>query len=349
MISICMIVKNEEENLEKSLKSIVGYGYEIIVVDTGSTDNSKKVALKYTKNVFDYVWCDDFSKARNFSISKATNDFVLILDADEVVEEFNVDELERKIKKNKYKVGRIYRKNIYKREDNNYTYCDYIIRMFNKKIYSYDGSIHEQVVSNCNEKIETYELPIQITHNGYSNEEVNRKNKIHRNIIMLKKALKIRKDPYILYQLGKSYYMERNYLQAKISFENALLFDLDIKLEYVQDLIETYGYTLINMCEYKESLKLLNLYDYLKDSADFIFLIGLIYMNNGLFFEAIDKFKKCSEFTFSKMEGVNSYLSYYNIGVILECLGNIEESLMYYRKCGGYDKALQRIEQVKFS
>lgn len=96
MISICMIVKDEEENLEKSLKSIVKYGYEIIVVDTGSTDNSKKVALKYTKNVFDYVWCDDFSRARNFSISKATNDFVLILDADEIVEKFNVEELERK-------------------------------------------------------------------------------------------------------------------------------------------------------------------------------------------------------------------------------------------------------------
>ncbi|HCW52196.1 MAG TPA: glycosyl transferase, partial [Clostridium sp.] len=322
MISICMIVKDEEENLEKSLKSIVRYGYEIIVVDTGSTDNSKKVALKYTKNVFDFVWCDDFSKARNFSISKSTNDFVLILDADEIVEEFNVDELERKIKNNKSKVGRIYRKNTYIRDNNNYTYCDYIMRLFNKKIYRYDGSIHEQVVSNFNSQIETYELPIRVTHNGYSDKEVKRKNKIHRNISMLKKSLKIQKDPYVLYQLGKSYYMECDYLQSKIYFEQALLFDLNISLEYVQDLIETYGYTLINLCEYENSLKLLNLYDYFKKSADFVFLIGLIYMNNGLFYEAIDEFKKCSRFKISKMEGINSFLSNYNIGVILECLGN---------------------------
>ena len=71
-ISLCMIVKNEESILERCLDSLHGLMDEIIIVDTGSTDNTKQVALKYTNQVYDFSWCDDFAAARNFSFSKAT-------------------------------------------------------------------------------------------------------------------------------------------------------------------------------------------------------------------------------------------------------------------------------------
>lgn len=71
MISICMIVRDECQILERTLRSISKYGYEIIIVDTGSIDNTKEIANKYTDKVYDFIWENDFSKARNFSISKA--------------------------------------------------------------------------------------------------------------------------------------------------------------------------------------------------------------------------------------------------------------------------------------
>lgn len=88
-ISVCMIVKNEEANLPGCLDSLKGVADEIIVVDTGSTDGTKKVAEKYTNLVFDYKWNDNFADARNFSISKARSEYVYVADADEVIDEEN--------------------------------------------------------------------------------------------------------------------------------------------------------------------------------------------------------------------------------------------------------------------
>ncbi len=88
-ISLCMIVKNEERVLNRCLKSIADLMDEIIIVDTGSTDQTKEIARKYTENIYDFEWKDDFSAARNFAFSKATKDYIYSADADEVMDEEN--------------------------------------------------------------------------------------------------------------------------------------------------------------------------------------------------------------------------------------------------------------------
>ncbi|MBQ1721436.1 MAG: glycosyltransferase family 2 protein [Lachnospiraceae bacterium] len=88
-ISLCMIVKNEEMVLERCLESIHDLVDEIIIVDTGSTDDTKSIAAKYTRLIYDFSWVDDFSKARNFAFSKATGDYIYSCDADEVLDDVN--------------------------------------------------------------------------------------------------------------------------------------------------------------------------------------------------------------------------------------------------------------------
>ena len=83
-ISLCMIVKNEEEMLPNCLDSVLDAVDEIILVDTGSTDKTKNIARNYTEKVFDFEWIDDFAAARNFSFSHASMDYILWLDADDV-------------------------------------------------------------------------------------------------------------------------------------------------------------------------------------------------------------------------------------------------------------------------
>jgi glycosyltransferase involved in cell wall biosynthesis len=96
-ISLCMIVKNEEKLLARCLDSVSDLMDEIIIVDTGSTDDTKKVAARYTDKIFDFKWVDDFSAARNYAFSKATMDYIYSCDADEILDSDNHEEF-RKLK-----------------------------------------------------------------------------------------------------------------------------------------------------------------------------------------------------------------------------------------------------------
>ena len=90
-ISCCMIVKNEEDNLSRCLKTVTYFADEIVIVDTGSTDDTKRIAAKFTDKIIDLKWEEEdglgnFARARNYSIDNATGDFIFWIDADEQLE-----------------------------------------------------------------------------------------------------------------------------------------------------------------------------------------------------------------------------------------------------------------------
>ncbi|WP_308345873.1 tetratricopeptide repeat-containing glycosyltransferase family 2 protein [Priestia aryabhattai] len=89
-ISLCMIVKNEEAVIERCLTSVRPVVDEIIIVDTGSADRTKEIISTFTNCIYDFKWIDDFSAARNFAFSKATKDYILWLDADDIITEENI-------------------------------------------------------------------------------------------------------------------------------------------------------------------------------------------------------------------------------------------------------------------
>lgn len=89
-ISVCMIVKNEEKQLDACLRSLKPIADEIIIVDTGSTDRTKKIASEFTDKIYDFEWVDDFSAARNFAFSKAKMDYIYTADADEEIDSNNI-------------------------------------------------------------------------------------------------------------------------------------------------------------------------------------------------------------------------------------------------------------------
>lgn len=99
-LSLCMIVKNEENNLVRCLKSIRSVVDEMIIVDTGSTDKTKVLAKIFGAKVYDFPWTGDFSAARNHSLAQATGDWILILDADEIISPLDHDELKKLVSRN---------------------------------------------------------------------------------------------------------------------------------------------------------------------------------------------------------------------------------------------------------
>lgn len=92
-ISLCMIVKNEERVLARCLDSLAPIMDEIIIVDTGSADATKEIALRYTNQVYDFEWTGSFADARNFASSKATKEYIYTADADEYLDEENQEKL----------------------------------------------------------------------------------------------------------------------------------------------------------------------------------------------------------------------------------------------------------------
>ena len=345
MLTLCMIVKNEESNLKNCLLNISSYVDEIVIVDTGSTDNTKSIASEYTDKIYDYAWCNDFSKARNFSISKASKDWVLILDADENIDLFDRENVSKFISSVNNKIGRIDLINVMEAPTGINRQQEKVSRLFNRRFYKYEGIIHEQIISINNCLIKTDDIAIRVEHIGYTKQELSRTNKLDRNINLLNEAIKSNPDDsYLYYQLGKSYYAYKEYEKSDVFFEKALSYKINYNLEYVVNLIETYGYSLINSSKYSEALKLIK-YEKHYNNADFYFLMGHIYMNNSKFDLAVEYFLKCTAFNFSKVQGVTTYLAYYNIGVIYDVLGFRGKAIEYYRMCGEYKPALIRLRK----
>ena len=94
-LSLCMIVKNESDVLERCLSCVQGIADEIVIVDTGSTDGTQEIARRFTPRVYDFPWCDDFAAARNFSFSKAGMQYTMWLDADDVITDAEQEKLLR--------------------------------------------------------------------------------------------------------------------------------------------------------------------------------------------------------------------------------------------------------------
>ena len=146
-ISLCMIVKNEEDTLARCLDCIKDIVDEIIIVDTGSTDHTKEIAKNYTNLVYDFKWIDDFSAARNFSFSKATKDYCLWLDADDVISKKNQEKLKKLKETLTIDVDFVMMQyQIAWDEFNNPTFLYYRERLIrNNKLYLWEGEIHEVI------------------------------------------------------------------------------------------------------------------------------------------------------------------------------------------------------------
>lgn len=352
-ISVCIITKNECEKLKKCLSRLAPCGFELVVADTGSRDGTLEMVKEYTESLYEFAWIDDFAAAKNYAIQKAANDMVLVVDSDEYLCSGSVEAFRILAAQNTDKVGRL--KRIEKYTNNAGEYTESISgtsRVFDRRKFHFEGRIHEQVVPGSVfgeegpvlDHYDTYETGLVFEHDGYEGSKEERQKKAERNIALLLQALKeAPEDTYLLYQTAKGYYMANRPEKAVEYFERAISGRVDPRLEWVIDMVETYGYALLDTKQYQRAIQLEGVYEEFCGSADFVFLMGLIYMNNGEFDQGVSQFLKATKMKNAKTRGVNSYKAFYNIGVILECTGRVEEAITYYRKAGDYDRAKKRI------
>lgn len=172
-ISACVIVKNEEKNIGQWLNNMRQIADEIIVVDTGSTDNTLNILENANITPYHFTWCNDFSAAKNYAIQQATGDWIVFLDADEYFDAPSVQRFRTEMTRyhaNK-KIGAIMCQLVNIDTDNRNKIIDTMIqvRIFrnNKDIY-YKNPVHEQLVTKPGKYIMQKCFDLQIIHTGYS-------------------------------------------------------------------------------------------------------------------------------------------------------------------------------------
>lgn len=345
-ISLCIITKNEEENLDRCLSCVKEYPFEIIIADTGSSDRTIEIAKKYTENIFHFDWINDFAAARNFSISKASNDWILVLDADEFVYELDLDEIYCLIEQHPTGIGRLLRSS----EDIAHTTSvDRVERLFNRNVYHYERPIHEQVLPiDKTTTLYTYPIPLFAEHAGYigTREDINRK--AMRNLEILLASEKDFPDAYTYYQIGQSYYIMSEYENACHYFEKALSFPLVPSAEFVRVMVVNYGYSLLHCDRINDAVAFFEeYYPHFETYADYIFLVGYIYMHTGNYMKSALNLIKSTTLTDFLVEGTNSFMAYYHLGLVYEMIGNKEMALMFYEKAGNYPKAVEQVNRLK--
>ena len=347
MITVCMIVKDEEKNLEECLNRLKPFGFEIVVVDTGSTDQSKEIAQKYTDKVYDFEWCNDFAKARNFSLSKASNDMVFVLDSDEMVIELDKEKLIHLVCKNNTMLGTIQLKDMETIEKGTATKSYQIERIFNRKLYQYEGKIHEQIVPKST-GLKEYKIscPVIVEHHGYDSSVVDVVAKGKRNLeLILQKIHSGNVTAYDYFQAAQSYRLMEEDEKSIPYYEKALDLLVDPKPEYVQVAIRSYGYALLNIGRSKDALILQALYNEYKDNADYLLLMGKIYASNQMLPKAVQLFEEASRAPYHSLEGISN-IALYNCGQVHEFMGNKEKAISCYRKCKDFSYAKEALDRI---
>ena len=349
-VSVCLIARNEELYIGECLKRLAAYPWEILLMDTGSSDDTLKIASGYSSNIYHYKWTDDFSAARNYAVSKAKNDWILSIDCDEYLQTLTPNALFsfEKLLRTPGLSGSIGTIQLKSRTASDWgvsTVSQSLPRFFHREHYHFTGGIHEQLTPKGCFTPSYFELPFAFLHMGYENESI-KAQKVRRNLPLLEKELaKKGPDPYLYFQLGQSCYAVHDYEKALSYFDKGLSFDLNPALDYVKTMVESYGYCLLSLKRFEEALTLEGVYKEFCGHGDFVFLMGLIYMNNALFKEAVAEFEKAAV-TECSLEAINSHLAFYNIGVIYECTGQLKQAALYYKKCGNYEPALTALKRT---
>ncbi len=348
-VSVCLIAKNEENYIEECLKRLRQYDWEILVTDTGSTDSTVQIAEKYANRVYHFDWVNDFSKARNFCIAQASNDWILNIDCDEYLtytgDNKTLYQLLQTAMQHPERLGMLPLTNPLSPSGDSEC-LERVPRFFHKDYYAYSGSVHEQPTPQKAESSTYFNLNLPFYHVGYAKQDV-LKQKALRNIQLLEQALfAAPQDSYLYFQLGQSYYVMGDAEQACYYFDQGLSLPVDPELQYVKTMVVSYGYCLLQTKQFQQALQFEAIYDSFSTYADFVFLMGLIYMNNGLFSEAIAQFELATTLQDYSVVGTNSHLAHYNAGVILECMGDSKKAAAFYEKCNSYLPARKGLERL---
>lgn len=228
LVSLSMIVRDEEQNLAACLSPVTHLFDEIVIVDTGSRDRTKEVARRFTPHVYDFPWCDDFSAARNESLRHVTGDWVFWLDADDRMDGQNLAKLKRVFESELTEWPRVFFMDTLLPPTQRGEDLSVVThaRLFRRSAtLRWRGRVHEQLLTDDDSAQEPIFSSVQIQHTGYL-DAVLHESKTRRNLRLLRMDYTVDpNDPSTLFNLGMTL-SGRNRVAAKRYLRQLIEMDL---------------------------------------------------------------------------------------------------------------------------
>lgn len=316
-ITLCMIVKNEEKYIKNCLDNALKLANKAIIVDTGSNDKTKEIIMEFGEKVklIERTWNNDFAQARNESLKYADGEWILVLDADEILN-CSKDNIINTIKKTKAEALNIPITNILSEGTNQNSQA--YMRIFKNRGYRYYRAVHEQINVPIDKSENLNRKDIEIIHYGYMQESINEKNKIERNLdILFNELNRDPEDSFINYHIASTYAADMDYSKALQfyvkSYECGLKYGFG---EYYYILIKKMCKCIYILGDYALCIQFTNnllLDSKLNNFVDLYFLIAESYFKLKDYDKAIEYAKKCliigERCDYPTLNGSGSYLA----------------------------------------
>ncbi len=286
-ISLCMIAKNEGDNLRRCLDSINSEVDQIILVDTGSSDQTVEIAREYGAVVIEEEWENDFSSHRNSALKVAGSDWILFLDCDEELAPASRGRVKEIIEDDNYEA---YYLDVVNKVEDDAEISFPSIRLFkNREEYRFQGRIHEQIIYSILERVSFAEIGdsgLKINHYGYNPQTNNIQAKTKRNLAILEDYKEEEQDGFYFYNLGTEYLRAGHQEKALKAYQKSLQLT-EPGSAYSPFLVKRLVNILMGLEHYREVLKYLDYYQEIYPSfADLYFLEGICQSNLGRYTEA---------------------------------------------------------------
>jgi glycosyltransferase involved in cell wall biosynthesis len=335
-IALTMIVRDEEANIERCLKSAAPFVDEMIVVDTGSTDATVSIATRRGAKVHHFQWIDDFSAARNFSLEHSPCDWNLVLDADERIVEGG-DTLRPLLTGSPF-AGIVRRRNTVTIGGITQTSVTQIARLLPRGA-RYEGRIHEQPVYS----VPTRDTALVLVHEGFEAEALAKK-KGRNERLLLAELQEHPDDVYLLHQLGKEYQVAEEFGKSAAAFKSALEKSTGNEA-FRHALIVRAVYSFKMAGQFDDAVALVDReFQNWPQSPDFFFVVGDLYLELGIHNPemAMEKLLPVVEFCWKKcleigerddldgtVRGRGSYMAAHNLATFYKTLGDQANAAKY--------------------